>query len=151
MLTERKPGVPLPSPSDIHHLPISPGAGSPLPHGLTSAAARQSAFLAQPGPAVWLMYPAPALPGSVQCPVPASGILLPLRCRDRIWSLSLSPPPFTPVPGPHEQPSFISENLVLASGGLIRFPLPSWLSTFLWNGVCPSQLGSHLGLLLWLE
>lgn len=118
VLTERKPGVPLSFPSHIHHLPISPGAGSPLPHGLTSDAARQSAFLAQPGPAVWLLYPAPALPGSVQCPVPASGTSLPLRCQGQ--DLVSKPQPSSFHPPPRTSGAIIiSEALVLAGEGLI--------------------------------
>ena len=82
--TPWRPGLSLPSPGHIHHLPTSPGADSPPPHGPTSAAAGQPALLAQPGPAAWLLCPVPALPGSVQCPVPAAGTSLPLGCQDQM-------------------------------------------------------------------
>lgn len=105
-------------PGHIDHLPISPGAGSPPPHGLPSAAPRQSSLLAQPGPAVWLQHPAPALPGSVQCPVQASGTSLPLTCQGQdqasassfyLIKLSLSPD--------------------LMSNSHLRGPAPCWRRT----------------------
>lgn len=106
-------------PSHTHHLPISPGDASSLPRELTSAAAGQSAPPAQPRPAVWLPSPAPALPGSVQCPVPASGTSLPLRCHGQ--DLVSEPLPSSLHPSAQtSQATPISEALGLAGEGPLR-------------------------------